>query len=485
MYSSADVEDTAQQPRDDDPHRPRFHFLPPAGWMNDPNGLSLWGDSYHLFFQYNPYAARHEAIHWGHAVSSDLVTWSHLPPALAPTPGSPDEDGCWSGCAVDNDGVPTLIYSGAQGESQLPCLATSDDGLLSWQKYAGNPLLAAPPAGLDLVAFRDHAVWRENDTWYQLVGSGIRGAGGAALLYSSNDLLSWSFLHPLLVGDFHATAPVWTGSMWECPDFFPLGERHVLMISVWDQSTLYYSAVHVGHYRGRRLEVEQLHKLDHGDGYFYAPQSLRDKAGRRVVFGWLREGRPLPAQVQAGWSGAMSLPRVLTLGQDGTVHVQPLPELASLRGAHTAVEPQPIASGRTTVLSNVAGDRLEIQAQLAPAPGGRVGLALRRSPDQAEQTVIWYDAATAELSVDRTHASLDEDTDRTTELASLTLEAGAPLRLQVFLDASVLEIFADQRLSLSTRIYPTRGDSHTVALLAEGGDARLEVFDAWELQSIW
>jgi len=438
-----------------------------------------------MFFQYNPHAARHEAIHWGHAVSEDLVHWRHLPIALAPTPGSPDEDGCWSGCAVDNDGVPTLIYSGAQGEQQLPCLATSDDGLLSWQKYAGNPVIAAPPPELDLVAFRDHSVWRENGSWYQVIGSGIRDVGGTALLYRSDDLLSWTFLHPLLVGDMHATAPVWTGSMWECPDFFQLGDRHVLMVSVWHQGTLYYSVVHVGRYAGQRLELQTLHKLDHGGGYFYAPQTLRDSQGRRIVFGWLREGRWPAAQQGAAWSGAMSLPRELTLGDDGSVHVRPLPELATLRAEHVALAPQTIPAGHSTPLGDVLGDRLEIKAQLTPAPGGRVGLAVRRSPDEAEQTVIWYDGQTGELSVDRTRASLDEDTDRTLELAPLPLEAGAPLRLHCFVDASVLEIFADERLSLSTRIYPTRDDSLSVALLAEGGDAALQALDVWTMRSIW
>ena len=95
-----------------DPQRPGYHFLPPANWLNDPNGLMYWQGEYHLFYQYNPYGPRHRTIHWGHAVSTDLVFWQHLPLALAPTPGSPDEDGCWSGCAINDQGVPTLIYTG-------------------------------------------------------------------------------------------------------------------------------------------------------------------------------------------------------------------------------------------------------------------------------------------------------------------------------------------------------------------------------------
>src|SRR6266566_4042767 len=108
-------------------HRPCYHYLPPANWMNDPNGLIQWKGEYHMFYQYNPAAPVHNKIHWGHAKSTDLVHWTDLPVALAPVPGSYDEDGCFSGCAVDHAGVPTIIYTGVRGKKQLPCVATSAD----------------------------------------------------------------------------------------------------------------------------------------------------------------------------------------------------------------------------------------------------------------------------------------------------------------------------------------------------------------------
>src|SRR5438552_1232240 len=111
-----------------DPHRPHYHFLPPANWMNDPNGLIQWKGQYHLFYQYNPYGSFHAQIHWGHAVSSDLVHWTDLPIALTPTPERADTEGCWTGCAIDNNGTPTLLYSGVH--PQVVCLATSADDLL-------------------------------------------------------------------------------------------------------------------------------------------------------------------------------------------------------------------------------------------------------------------------------------------------------------------------------------------------------------------
>src|SRR5579871_1584310 len=195
-----------------DPHRPRYHFMPPANWMNDPNGPIYVDGRYHLFYQHNPRAAAWGdydnsvpaappppdvvwgSMHWGHAVSTDLVNWRHLPIALTPTPDGPDKNGCFSGCAVIHEGVPTLLYTGVSPECQ--CLAVSHDGLLTWQKDARNPVIAGPPAGWTRTDFRDPCVWQEGDEWLMLIGTGIKDVGGAALLYRSDDLIHWRYLHP-------------------------------------------------------------------------------------------------------------------------------------------------------------------------------------------------------------------------------------------------------------------------------------------------
>jgi beta-fructofuranosidase len=468
-----------------DPHRPRYHFLPPANWLNDPNGLIYWKGQYHLFYQYNPHGPFHGTIHWGHAVSEDLIHWQHLPIALAPSAGGPDEDGCWSGCAVDADGVPTLIYSGNRNGVQRPCLASSTDGLLTWQKDAGNPVIPEPPPGLHLVGFRDHCVWRENGTWYQIIGAGIVGAGGAALLYRSADLHTWEYLHPLLVGDQHRCTPIWTGSLWECPDFFVLDGQHVLIASIWDTDQPHYSAAFIGDYRDRRLVPHVEHKLDYGDRHFYASQSFTDAQGRRVIFGWIQEGRSAEAQLAAGWSGVLSLPRVLSLGPDGHVRMQPVPELTALRATHARVSARRVPAGQVVVLPEVAGDTLELIAEFVPAAGGRCGLAVRRTPDAHEQTEIVYDTARQQLTVDRSRSSLDPAADHGRHIAPLTLSPGELLRLHIFLDRSVIEVFANERVSITSRIYPTRPDSVTVALLAAAADTRLNALDAWWLRSIW
>jgi beta-fructofuranosidase len=479
------METNQPQPVATDLHRPCYHFLPPSNWLNDPNGLIQWNGEYHMFYQYNPNGPFHGTIHWGHAVSADLVHWRHLPIALAPEPGTADEDGCWSGCAVDDGGVPTLIYSGNRNGAQHACLATSTDGLLTWQKYDGNPIIPAPPPELDLVAFRDHSVWCEDGTWYQLMGAGIEGQGGTALLYRSDDLREWKYLHPLCVGDVHSHTPVWTGAMWECPDFFALGDRHALVISNWDKEQLHYSVAIVGSYRNHQLIPDVLHKLDYGDRHFYAPQSFTDAQGRRIIFGWIYEGRDVEAQLASSWSGVMSLPRVLSLGLDGHVCMQPAPELATLRAGHTRSAAIVVPAGQTVVVPEIAGDTMELMIELAVAHDGCCDLVVRRTPDGAEQTRISYDAALGKVIVDRTHSSLDLMTDRNLHVAPLTLGPEEPLRLHIFLDRSVLEVFVNERISITSRIYPTRADSVGVALLAERGDVQLLCLDAWQLRSIW
>jgi beta-fructofuranosidase len=479
----ADHASAAQARPDGDPHRPRFHFLPPANWMNDPNGLIQWQGTYHMFYQYNPNGPFWGTIEWGHAISTDLIHWTHLPIALAPTPASYDSDGCFSGCVVDHDGVPTIIYTGVQREEQLPCVATGDAELRTWQKYSGNPIIAAPPEDLDLVAFRDHTVWKEGDTWYQGIGSGILHIGGTVLLYRSSDLRHWEYLHPLYVGDQSQLQPVWTGSMWECPDFFPLGDRHVLVVSVWNNHRTLYPVYFVGTYADHRFTPEAGQRIDFGDS-FYAPQTLRDTAGRRIMWGWLREERDVEAQLAAGWSGVMSLPRILALRPDGTLDIRPAPELARLRGRRYHLQDRDLAPESPVDLPEARGDCLEIVAEFAVGDATQVGLLLRRAPQQEEETRVYYDSPGRQVVVDGRRARLSTAAHSGEARGPLAVAQGETVRLHIFLDCSVVEVFANEQTCITERIYPTHPDSLDIALFTRGGPARLTTLDVWDMAAI-
>ncbi|MBA3945456.1 MAG: glycoside hydrolase family 32 protein [Herpetosiphonaceae bacterium] len=467
-----------------DPHRPAYHFLSEGNWLNDPNGLIQWQGNYHLFYQYNPYGPFHGTVHWGHAASADLVHWTHLPIALAPTPGGADQDGCWSGCAVDNNGVATFIYTGVRGKDQLPCIATStDDMLVTWQKYPGNPVIKSRPPDLDLIGYRDHSVWHENGTWYQVIGAGIKDVGGTALLYRSPDLLTWEYLHPVLIGDKQARDPVWTGEMWECPDLFPLDGTHVLMMSVWNDHQLYYTAYVAGDFTEYRFTPQKHGIVDPG-GSFYAPQTMLDDHGRRLIWGWLRENRTLEAQQAAGWSGCMSLPRVLSILPDGTLGQQPMPELQLLRGRHYAAAAMDLLPPLPERLDDMHGDTLEIIAEFDLGDATAVGINVRCSPDDEEQTRIVYDRRVQRLFIDRTYSSLTSDVGQDLFDSPLAVANGEVLRLHVFLDRSVVEVFA-HGLCTTARIYPSRTDSLGVELFTKGGSAHVTRIDAWEMSSMW
>jgi beta-fructofuranosidase len=462
-----------------DAHRPSFHFLPPANWMNDPNGLIHWRGRYHLFYQYNPLAPAFGTMHWGHALSDDLVHWQDLPIALSPTPGSVDESGVWSGCAVEVNGTASLLYTGMRrhadgSRSELPCLATSsDDVLRTWRKHPGNPVIPSPPPGIDVLGFRDHSVWREGDSWYQAIGSGIRDVGGAVFVYRSPDLQHWEYVGPLCTGDRQQT-----GDMWECPDFFRLGERHVLMVSpIPLRKTLYFT----GEYRGQRFTPLHQGVVDDG-GCFYAPQSFTDAHGRRIMFGWLHEGRDQAACTAAGWAGVMSLPRLLVPRSGGRLGFQPLPELRALRGGQTTVRDVSLAS---PLRLEVSGTALEIEAEIVPGTASHAGISVRCAPDGAEQTLVAYDARSRTLLVDRQRSSLDPTTQHDTRATLLELGESEPLQLRIFVDHSVVEVFANGHVCMTSRIYPTRQDSLGVQLFAAGGTAHVNQAVAWEMASVW
>jgi beta-fructofuranosidase len=458
-----------------DPNRPEYHFLPPHNWMNDPNGPIFWKGKYHIFYQMNPHGAVWGDMHWGHAVSPDMVHWRHLPIALAPTPGGPDSEGCFSGSAVVQNGVPTLIYTGVQNappamvtlhdgndtlrESQL--LATAeDDDLLRWKKQT-EPVIAAPPAGMTVTGFRDPCPWREAEGWYMVVGSGVRGKGGCALLYRSQDLRHWEYLHPLAVGKPNGSAsanPVDTGEMWECPDFFALDGKHCLLYStegkvIWttgdyDPQTHLYTATRTG-------------VLDHGA--YYAPKSFLAPHDRRILWGWIQETRPQAEYAAAGWAGVMSLPRVLRIGAQGQLEMHPAAEVEILRGPAEHATVQAGAPFRRTL----ATLRHELLLHIRLLSNSVVSVRLVRQGEPAWEILVDVPGKTV----------------RCGEIAFPLPGLPWPRPdLRLFLDGSVIEAFVGGREALTSRIYGPKPDE-TEIQVAVSGDRSLPI-EMWPLAAI-
>jgi len=250
--------------------------------------------------------------------------------------------------------------------------------------------------------------------------------------------------------------------MWECPDFFPLGGKHLLIVST--ERVVKYL---LGKYADRYFHPETLGGIDFGS--YYAARTMTNTGDRRILWGWLTEGRSVAAQRAAGWSGVMSLPRELKLlGMQ--VQMRPAAEVETLRGKRLGAD--------------AAGDCLEIQAEIDPGDAPRAGLKLRAAPDGSEQTLVYYDRDQRLLCVDRSQSSADSSADRAMQSGPFLLARGEPLRLRIFLDGSVIEIFANERFCLAARVYPVGRRSLGVGLYANGGTAEFVSFDAWEMRPI-
>ncbi|ODR79186.1 glycosyl hydrolase family 32 [Haladaptatus sp. W1] len=460
-------------------HRPAYHFTPPANWLNDPNGLVQWNGRYHLFYQYNPAGPFHGSIHWGHAVSDDLVHWTDEPLALTPTPEGPDEHGCWSGCFIDDDGTPRLLYTGGQHKDQLPCLATAeDDGLRSWEKEPSNPIIKSVPQSVDILStvdwsaeFRDHCVYNVDDTWYQLIGSGVEDEGGTALLFKSRDLQDWEFCYPLLVGDWRETGPVW-----ECPELLRFDEGALLHVSDY-RNVVYFT----GEYDETEHRFEPTHRgiLDYGS--FYAPQSFEDDRGRTISFGWVKEDRDSEERWDAGWSGLMSLPRVVTMTDKQHPRITVAEEITQLRDVCHRYEDIRITPSETGYLEEISGDTLEVELTVDARDVHEFGIVLRQSPDDTERTVVRCNVPRRLLTVDRSDSSTNPNTNDASQTMPIQRAEDGTIRLHVFLDRSVLEVFANDAQCLTSRIYPTRSDSVNVDLFATRKDVVVDSLEVWEL----
>lgn len=489
----------------DDPQRPVYHLMTAANWINDPNGPCYFDGYWHMFFQHNPFIADFGPMAWGHARSPDLVNWEHCPIAIMPTPGGYDGAGCWSGSVVIHNDIPHMIYSAVadmtlwsiedeippSGRQRIPqgyyheylleidqetqCIATSGDNLQTWDKHPSNPVIPAIPQGLDLIGFRDPFLWKESDgRWYMLLGSGVKGQGGVALLYRSRDLIDWEYLHPLYMGD-----PSVSGINWECPNLLDLGAKRMLVVSPHGRP-LYWLGDYVDH---RFSPAGPPKRLDWGD-VFYAPNSLLDPTGRWLMWGWIREARPRDQYAAAGWASCLTVPREISLSDDGALTVKPAAEMRQLRRATLFEGAVRLSADAPESLNHAQGDRLEIACQVYAADCETVGIQFRRSPDGEQLSELIYDYRDATLRLMREKSTETAEVSVDPCECQLALGDGEPLRLTLYLDNSVIEVYANDRVSMTSRIYPSRRDAQGLQMLCAGGSAAARVA-IWQMGSIW
>ena len=464
---------------------PHFHLAPQSGWMNDPNGLIYFKGQYHAFYQHHPYDENWGPMHWGHAVSDDLVTWRRLPIAIAPGDDW-DKNGCFSGSAVDNNGELYLIYTGhiwlaGQGNdekiSQSQCLATSKDGI----HFKKHGTILVPESGI--MHFRDPKVWLQDDTWWMVVGQRDTNDVGQILLYHSKDLKSWTFDH-VVVSDIDPDV-----YMLECPDFFKLGDKWILMFSPqgmkakgYQYRNRFQSGYIVGDWQpGKKFSIiKPFQEMDFGHD-FYAPQSFLAADGRRIVFAWMDMWESSMPSKQDKWMGSFTLPRELILDNNNNVRNRPIKELIALREQPKSLNEIILNNElKNTNIKSISCE-LNVEFDLSQSTAERFGLQLSATKNGEQATLLYVDLQSKRIVLDRSLSGLELKGYR-----SVPLPKTKKLSLHVYVDASSVEVFVNDDLySLSSRIYPKLPAERQINLFAENGSAKITQLDSWQLKSIY
>lgn len=458
--------------------KPEYHFVPLSHFHVKEGTLVqdvmpfFSNGTYNLFYQCYPVYGQKRRAAEALACTTDLIRWRDTGIVLSPGDTGPDSGGCWTGCVVEDNGRFAFLYTGVSGQEYVntQCLAFSRD-LRTWTKYPGNPVIATPPEGIMPNRFRDPCVWKEGGTWHMAVGAGDEKETGKVLLYSSRDLIHWKYLRRLWEDGARMVGP-----MCECPDFFSLGTGYALItlgVESWKKTWYATGYLHRG-----RFVPETAGALDFGS--FFAAKSLKDNAGRRILWGWISEeyGTSYMGFITAG---TVSLPRLLSLDEKGTMRAQPVPELLALRDKAYQARAQGIEDGDETLFNGMEGACLEIEAEFEAPGSGECGLLLRSSPDGAECTRVLYSAQRKRIEILRSQSSLDKLGHRQTIGGELAIAPGEPLSFRVFLDNSVMEVFVNNRACMTARIYPSRRDSIHNGVYAKGGNVYLRTLRAWTM----
>jgi fructan beta-fructosidase len=473
--------------------RPQYHFTPAAKWLNDPNGLVYYDGEYHLFYQHNPADTVWGPMHWGHAVSSDLINWMHLPIALYPDEYGTIYSGSavidWHNTAGFGKEAMVAIFTHHSDESESQSIASSTDRGRSWTKYAGNPVIGPPE---NLKDFRDPKVfWFKEGArvghWVMVVS-----AGKQILFYTSPDLKKW-YQRSCFEPSYGST-----NTLWETPDLFKLPvdggseSKWVLSLGVTGGSPAGGTGVQyfTGDFDGVNFssdsETNGVFWADYGAD-FYAAQSWNDAPqGRRIWIAWMNDWRYAETIPTKTWRGAMTLPRQLALKKTpGGIRLvqQPIAELGRLRGRHWRWRNEDIAPGFTNLLANVTGETLEIVADFEvknTQDSTHFGFRLRTGAGQS--TTVGYVTSSRTLYVERSSSGqVDFNADFPAKHSAPMEPVDETIRLHIFVDRSSVEVFGNNGLvTVTERIFPDQA-STGIELFSEGNGVRLISLDIYEL----
>lgn len=469
IMNTVQADEYIRRNRVDDREKPVFHVTPPVGWMNDPNGFSVYGGRVHLFYQFYPYDTKWGPMHWGHVTSGDMLHWEYEPVALAPDREF-DEAGCFSGSAMEADGRHVLVYTGVRREAdengnerdvQNQCLAVGDGN--SYEKkgliISGEEL----PQGFSRTDFRDPKIWEEDGVYYLAAGNCDKNGDGQVVLFSSGDLKNWEYRGVLAGGDgtFHET--------WECPDFFALNGQHVLICSPQNLTAQKYefhnghnNVYFLGHYdrESHTFEKGKPYSLDYGFD-FYAAQTTALPDGRRVLIAWMQSWHTNLLPEGQRWHGMMTVPRELTLRGD-RIFQNPVREIERYWGKEVFYQDVEITGTRS--LPGVSGRVLDMTVEITGDHFGEFTIDVANN--ELYTTTYTYCKKKGLFLTDRTYSGLR--TDVVCQRTMAVKEADGKLKLRFLMDKYSIEVFVNDGEKVSTTVIYTPQEADRIVFGCDG-----------------
>ena len=485
-----------------DPYRPAFHFCVPEdkGLPGDPNGAFYANGRFHLMYLYDRTGT---GFAWGHVSSIDLLHWRHHPDAM--TPGNGDE-GCFSGGAfVDDNGAVVLSYWMLWGDKGIGLAQNTDNSFNKWEKSSSNPVIKSTEWGItemtDAAGRAIHVgsadpsnIWKKDGKYYMLTGnllvlnkygrkadSPADEQGDRLYLFESGNLKEWNYRHR-----FYESKREWTDASEDnmCPSFLPLpcspeggkpSNKHLLLSISHNKGCQYY----IGDYQNDHFYPTRHGRMTWNNNAYFAPEALIDGSGRQIMWSWIFDDRPDSVKRYGGWTGTFALPRSLWLGKDGALRMSPVKELESLRMKESTITSVHLTAGCEHKLSQFSHELMEFTATIPPNQAERYGVKLGVSDNGLEETVIYYDRSDQKLKFDTRKSGLAYGR-KIIEEAPLALLKDEPLVLRIFIDKSIIEVFANDRQAIGRMVYPTLGGKG-ITLFSQGGSIDVKNIKVWEL----
>lgn len=462
--------------------RQAFHFSPPVGWMNDPNGFSFYSGRIQLFYQYNPYSNDWNTMHWGHASSKDFVKWEHEQVALAPDMpyDGAEGGGCFSGSAIEFNGKYWLVYTGVGYDDkigkfvQTQCVAYSDDGI-AFTKYADNPVIALEkglPAGSRPTDFRDPKVWEHDGYVYMIVSAGNEADEFARLLlYRTQNMTEWQ-----CVGTAYSTSAETqsqSGTMMECPDLFRLDGTDVIIACSMNipkhrngNGCVYFTGK-LDYETGKLLRADNSAVREVDGGFdFYAPQTMLHPDGRRILIAWMHGfGKTIGSLLGYRYASSQTFPRELHV-ENGTLRQLPVREIENYY--RSAVVVKKLVNGDRLFVPELDGTCMNLSLEFAPSEGAGITVFADKNGKGLQ---IYYSDGKVYLNRRDVYSS---DYPESALIASVPAPlVNGKIKIRALLDRISAEVFVGDGQYAMTANVATTEDHFRTALYSKG---KVEVY---------